>query len=120
MSDFPPSSIAEDSRFFDESMEDRTMKAETDGGYSYTRARNRRRPRKMFKTGFTNLSDSNKEALEQCYAQRQGAVSFTYSHPVSGVEHVVRFKDGQSPKWKYRGFGDNPRWDVADVMLVEV
>ena len=52
---FPPEGVREDSRFFKKSLKDNTVENKTEGGYAYTRPRSARPPRRVFKTGFSNL-----------------------------------------------------------------
>lgn len=121
MSEFPPDynakQIREDSAKFNFTFVDNTIRSETDGGYVFTRPRNTRPSLRIFNTGFTDMSQEQKNAIETfVISKRVGAVPFTYTDPTSGVEYTVRFK--APPRFTYSGVGGTHRWS-ADVQLEE-
>lgn len=119
MAYFPTLSKKEDSSYFTESREDPTIRSKMDGGYMVTRPRHTRTPRRLITTGFTDLPDSDKQALESFYIAVAGGSSiFTYIHPVSGEEIYVRFAAPFT--FSYAGVGEAKRWDVRDIKMEEV
>jgi len=123
MADFPPPLVQgkEDSQYFQEIGQNPAMAAETDGGYTITRPRFTRPPRRVFVTGFTELTDAEKQVLFDFWNAKKGSSEpFTYQHPVSGVVYTVRFKPGTELKAKYVGRGLMRLWTVADVQLEQV
>lgn len=121
MSDFPPDAmtVKEDSSKFSYELDDDTVRTEMDGGYEMTRPRTTRAPRREFTTGFTDISQSDKELLEAFYlARRAGADSFTYTDFTSQIEYTVRFKSKM--KFSYSGFGSARLWNVDNVQLRQV
>lgn len=121
MADFPPVALAgkEDSKFRTQSSDDPAMRNTTDGGYTITRARYTRAPRKTYTTGFTDLTETELAALEAFYdAQFGGSNSFTWEDPVTNVVHTVRFN--AAIKGIYTGRGGTHRFDVPEIQLKEV
>lgn len=119
MSYFPTLSKKENSAFFSETREDPTVRTKTDGGYMVSRPKHTRAPRRTISTGFSDLSNTDKETLEDFYdTMSGGAGSFTYIHPTSGVEIYVRF--AQPFTVTYAGVGEAQRWDVKDIKLEEI
>lgn len=122
MSDFPPAGMSEgqDSAYFSEQHMDNTVRAETEGGYTITRPRTTRPPKRIWTTGFTEIDQNDKKLLEDFYrAMRGGAMSFTWQHPVTGQVHVVRF-GAEGLNFRYVGAGGNHRWTVSGIKLEEV
>lgn len=113
-----PLATKQDSEQFGFEQEDTGMRTEMEGGYVLTRPRHLRNPRRTWKTGFTNLSDTDKATFESFYNTNGTFQSFTYSLPVSGTNVTVRFKS--PPKYDYKGFGATLRWNVTDIFLEEV
>jgi phage-related protein len=117
MADFPLAA-KQDSGKFGFEQEDVGMRSEMEGGYVITRPRHTRTPRRTWKTGFSDLSNTDKTTLET-FVNNQGTYkAFNYTLPVVGTIVNVRFKT--IPKYEYHGFGANLRWDVSDIMLEEV
>lgn len=117
MSDFPINPLKEDAQFFDEDIEDVTVRGEVEGGYVVTRPRHTRAPRWKFQTGFSDLSQVDKTSLINFINGKKGGQAFTWTHPTSGVEYTVRFEG--APDINYKGIGSNARWDVI-VKLEQV
>ena len=115
---FPPTGVKEDSALFDDSFEDKGLKSETDGGYVYSRPRHGRRARRMFSTGFTDISSEQKELVMQFALQHGTYLAFTYNIPDSAETVSVRFS--KLPKAVYIGVGGNHRYNIADIELTEV
>jgi len=116
---FPTLSKAEDSSFFKVEYEDPSMKVEMDGGYTLSRARHTRTPRRMFTTGFSYLTDAERATLETLYQNmRGGSSSFIWTNPVSLEEVTVRF-DG-AINFDYAGMGDTVLWHAPSIKLAEI
>lgn len=117
MADFPPAILLgeEDSKHFGEGRIDSTMRKESDGGYTHTRPRYTRAPRVTLKTGFTLITQAQKNALDAFWASRVGGQTFTYDHPTTGVEYTVRFKGRYSEN--YEGKGPTFLWTVSNIEL---
>lgn len=121
MADFPTVALAglEDSKHFGESQANPAKSAEVDGGYTVTRPRYTRLPRKTWETGFTDLTTVQKDSFETFWdTKKGGSDSFTYLNPADAQTYTVRFK-GQ-PKINYVGMAALRRWDITGVMLEQV
>lgn len=121
MADFPPVTMTakEDSKYRVDTQADPAMRHEVDGGYVVTRPRYTRAPRKTFKTGFTDVSQSDKAAFETFFASKKGGSdSFTWTDPVTNTTYTVRFF-GQ-PEYTYTGRGNYYRWDITNITLEQV
>lgn len=118
MAEFPPTTLKEDSKYHEVTYEDSVIRQSTEGGYQITRPRYTKAPSRVFKTGFTRISDQQKTDLENFYATKNyGASTFTYDIPTSGTTITVKF---QGPlKFKYVGIRNLKLWDVSDIMLRE-
>lgn len=108
----------QDSAHFSDEQEDPAIKSEMEGAYVVTRARHTRAPRRTFTTGFTEISNANKQALQAFYAQvRGGSVIFDYVDPVSAkhgapVTYAVRFASGPL-KWTVKSIGAKTFWSTT-------
>ena len=118
MSDFPPSGIIEDGKFLGVSQNDPVQSHSTDGGYKITRPRYTRLPRKVFTTGFTDLSQAQRVTLQSFYdSKRGGSDSFTWTDGTSGTEYTVRF--GSELIFKRAMPGSDHRWNTEQITLEE-
>lgn len=120
MSDFPTDlNNRINSATFKEDLEDQGMRKETEGGYTITRPRHTRTPRKTFTFGLTHVTDFDRVILDSFWASVYGTSdSFNFTHPVTAQVYVVRFV--QQYQIEYRGAGTNYRWDVTNIKLEEV
>lgn len=121
MADFPTTELAglEDSKHFTESSADPAKRYEMDGGYTITRPRYTRTPRKTWTTGFTDLTATQKDSFMAFWESKKGgADSFTYLNPADATTYTVRFKG--VAKIKYTGMGPLRRWDITDITLEQV
>lgn len=121
MSDFPPAGMIdkEDSQYFTVKHQDKSVRFETDGGYVVTRPRSTRRARRVYTTGFTDISDADMNLLRDFYESKHGGADiFTWTVPTSGTEIQVRFKGDLSEK--YTGAGGFHRWTLSQITLEEV
>lgn len=78
-------------RGFEESFEDAVLRSEYTAGYEITRARYTRLRRKF--RCIYRVSNSEKNSLDNFYTSTlsNGALSFTWTHPVSGDPLTVRY-----------------------------
>lgn len=114
-----PLADKQDSSKFSMSTEDTTLRSKMEGGYVYTRSKHTRAPRKTFKTGFTALTQENKEILEQfCLDVRGGVDIFNWTNPTDLKTYKVRFS--KPLDYKYAGYGTTFLWDVSSIELEEV
>lgn len=118
MANFPTLGNKEDSAKYGIEFENTGMRSEMEGGYVLTRPRHTRRPRRTWKTGFTDISDTEKQTIEDFYNTYGTHTAFNYTTPVGGETVNVRFKD--VPKFEWAGWPQNPRWNINDIMLEEV
>lgn len=121
MSDFPPAGMVakEDSRGFVIEQDDPAIKSGQEGGYSMSRARYTRTPRRTFTFKFTDISEADRQLLQTFWNTKMGgSVSFTWTIPTTLEEVTVRFEEPM--KYQYVGAGTNHRWDIGSVKLKEV
>lgn len=107
----------QDSSLFEESFVDEALKSPQEGGYIITRRRYTRGPLRRFKTGFSDLSNTEKDSLMTFYQTHTTVVIFQWTHPVSAVQYDVRFENPIAPR--YIGAGAFRFWQVTDISLVE-
>ena len=118
---FFPADLApkQDAKYFAEKMKDAAIRHEMDGGYTVTRARFTRAPRRTFTTGFSAISNADKSTLTVFYRQMKGgSEAFLWTHPISNEIINVRFVGDLEAK--YAGVGQTPLWDVTNIQLEEV
>lgn len=108
----------QDSQFFQIDLEDKTLKGEVEGGYTHARPRHTRKPRRTFKTGFTEITQAQMELLVSFYDDVGGYTKFNYTNPTTGVVHEVRFDKPFG--LKYKGIGATKLWNITDIVLKEV
>ena len=121
MADFPTTALAglEDSKHFTESSADPVKRYEVEGGYTVTRPRYTRTPRKTWTTGFTDLTTTEKNSFVSFWESKKGgSQSFTYLNPADNQTYTVRFKG--VPKIKYTGMAALRRWDITEITLEQV
>jgi hypothetical protein len=116
---FPPAGVKEDSKYFSVGKNDSTVESKTEGGYRYTRPRSARRPRKIIKTGFSNLNQAQETAVQEFFDKVGKHTMFTYLIPTTGQAITVRFT-GEPPTSKYMGVGGTHRFDITDIEMTEV
>lgn len=94
----------------------------SEGGWTVTRPRTTRRPRRVFMLGFTDLSAAKKTSLESLWENAKGGSEIItgFVRPGTATAVNVRFKIGAMPEFIYRGHGGNHRWDVSGVIFEEV
>lgn len=108
---FPTLSKEQDERYFSVSHEDPSLKSDIEGGYVVTRSRFTRTPRRTFSTGFTDISEADKTALEAYWDSKKGGSGIvSWTHPVTDVVIQTRFVSELD--FKYTGIGGFHRWTV--------
>lgn len=108
---FPALSKDQDSKFYTVSHENPAVRSKMEGGYVVSRARFTRTPRRMFTTGFTDISNADKAALETFWdTKKGGSVSMVWVDPVLSESIVVRFTKPLS--FNYTGLGGTHLWTV--------
>lgn len=117
MTAFPLSSKQDSSKYGFE-QEDVGIRSEMEGGYVLTRPRSTRNPRRTWKTGFTDLSNTDKQTFEAFIVAHGTYKAFDYTVPVEAITVNVRLRE--VPKYEYKGFGANLRWNINDIYLEEV
>jgi hypothetical protein len=105
----------EDSSYFKDSYLDGTIKYEVTGGLVVARRRFTRQPNRSIETGFSNMSQANKEIIDAYYSIVMQAGTFTYTHPTSAESLTVRFDDVLKPE--YMGAGTTFVWKMPSIKL---
>lgn len=114
-----PLASKQDSSYYSVTPEDSGMRSELEGGYVASRSRHTRVPRNTYTTGFTNLSNDDKNTLLAFWQANKGSSdSFSWTDPIEGSVVVVRFTKGFT--FKYTGIRSTHRWTVSDIELEEV
>lgn len=106
-----PSGRNMDSQKYAFSRADAGMRAEIEGGYVITRARFTRRPPLIFKIGFTNITEADKDALDTFTGDVGTFRSFNWTNIANGIEYRVRLKG--MPEFVQRGIGLTKLWDCS-------
>lgn len=103
-------------------LEDPSIDSQTEGGWRVSRPRYTRRPPRIFKLGFTDISDAEKNIIQGLFNDARGASEIIsgWTNPISNEVLNVRFKRQSVPQYRYRGHGNNHRWDVSGVEFEEV
>jgi len=119
--DYPTATLAglEDSKHFTEDSADPAARFEMEGGYTSTRPRYTRLPRKTWTTGFSDLTDAQKNSHTAFWdTYMGGSNSFIYLNPANATEYTVRFKG--KPKITYVGMASLRRWEITGIVLEQV
>lgn len=107
-----PSGAILDASKYEVSRADPAMRAEMDGGYVVTRARYTRKPRRLFKVGYTSITNADKTTLDNFYdAVSGGSLIFVWTDPSSNIVYSVRLKSPFS--FKHVGAGLTRIWDCS-------
>lgn len=105
-----PSGMVADSAKFSTDLADNAIRDETEGGYTITRARSTRMPRRSWKLGYTFSTNADKNTIEDFWKLTLGTSRiFNWTDPESLIVYQVRFKGTISSK--YVGKGPLHRWD---------
>lgn len=119
--DFPTTTLdgLEDSKHFTVAQADPAKSADVEGGYRITRPWYTRLPRKTWTTGFTDLTDTEKDSFTDFWDEQfGGSDSFIYLNPADAVNYTVRFKG--LPKIKYTGMAALRLWEISGIILEQV
>lgn len=109
----------QDSSKLSSEQEDVAERIDVEGGYTITRPKHSRNPRRTFTTGFTELTSAQKTELETFYQTvKGGSVAFDWTDPTTDTIYSVRFKE--SLKFSYVGHGETFRWDSETITLEQV
>jgi len=108
----------QDSKYLTIEYEDKAVKGEVEGGYTHTRPRHTRRPRRKFTTGFTEITQAEFNLLEAFYDQVGTYTKFDWTNPATGEVFVVRFD--KQLKAKYEGMGPTRLYTLTSIELQEV
>jgi phage-related protein len=122
MADFPIISKDFDASSYKESSENPAVASgDTEGGYVYTRPRHTRRPRKTFQFKFVDISETERETIQDFWdARRGGSGAFNWTHPITAVIYNVRFDPETELEFERSGYANNHRWDSSTIILKEV
>ncbi|MDT4825288.1 hypothetical protein FQZ97_585680 [compost metagenome] len=106
-------SIGVDSSTYTVEQENPALTFEIEGGYTVSRPRHTRRPRKTYAFSMVFLTDEDRVIIQDFWdLVRGGSDIFDWVDPATGNTVAVRFK-GQDPlPWKYTGSGLTKRWEV--------
>lgn len=115
---FPPTGVKEDSQYFEMTRKDVSLETKTDGGWVYSRPRHARPASRIFTTGFTEITDAQKNTIDNFFATNGKFIIFTYTHPISSEAISVRFST--IPKFKYVGAGGHHLWTITGIEMTEV
>lgn len=89
---FPTLSKKPDAKTYKESAEDQGMGSDMEGGYRITRPRHTRKPRRTFSFQYSDLSLTDKIALDDFIDLVKGTSdSFTWTRPYDAKVFTVRF-----------------------------
>lgn len=114
MADFPtlPSGAALDSSKFEVSYLDTAMRQEIEGGYTFTRPRTTRALRRLFRCGYTDITDADRQAIEtHMEGVRGGSLIFNWVSPQNLLVYQVRYKS--LPTFTYTGIGALQKWNCS-------
>lgn len=117
-----PAALAEiqDSKYFQIELEDKGIKGEVEGGYTHTRPRHTRKPRRTLKTGFTEITHEQKNLLMAFYDQVGTYTKFDYADPTEDGNVVYQVRFEKPFTLKYQGIGKTKLWTITDIVLKEL
>lgn len=120
--EFPTLSIGPDGESYKVSVPNPAKEPQdTDGGYTLTRPKYTRRPARSFKFMFKDLSQDDRDALENFWDRVKGSsVAFNWREPTNGKLYNVRFGKGQTLEFSRVGIGFNHRYETNEITLTEV
>lgn len=103
-----------DSAQYEVSLENVAMSHKTEGGYTYTRPRSLRSPRKTWKIAYRDLTDDHKAALEEFWGTvKGGSAIFDWLNHEDGETYQVRFASDQPLVFQYKGVHTHRRWNCS-------
>jgi phage-related protein len=99
---------------FNVSQENTALATNMEGGYVATRPRHTRRPRKTWTSGFTNLTEDQKNQIQAFFdSVYGGSVIFDWTNPADGSVVAVRFTTDTTLQFSYSGAGATRRYDTT-------
>lgn len=115
--DFPPALAArQDSSMYSRAQTDNTIKSSMESGKIHTRPRTTRPPKKIFTTGFTDITQAEILAFESFFDIVGTHQVFNWTDPTSIVTYEVRFGD-KPPPADYIGMGGTHRYVIGPMTL---
>jgi hypothetical protein len=113
MAAFPTLAVGKpDSRQYAESQENTALRTELEGGYTATRPKHTRTPRRYWKVAYQYMNNADKALLDAHWnTQRGGSLAFDWVNPQNGTTYTVRYKS--TIEWVYKGAGPTQRWDCS-------
>lgn len=118
MAVFPPPLLLgkEDSAKFSVKQEDIAHRTKMEGGAVYGRPKFTKKPRKIYTTGFTHITQSQLIELQAFWDDMSGTAGvFDWKNPTTDETIRVRFSKDFSAK--YVGVGNAKRWDISQIEL---
>lgn len=121
MTTYPANIRLLDAAAFTEEFEDVAMKsAEMEGGYSLSRPKFTRSPRRTWTFRYVEMRDADKLLLEDMWKAVKGRSNiFTWVHPISGASISCRFGD-MKMRFSRSGYGPINLWQSDTVIITEV
>lgn len=122
MADYPTLSRDFDSTSFQEESENTVIQpSNTEGGYTLTRPKHTRRPRRTFMFKHVDLTEAERVTLQNFWdTHKGGSLAFNWTHPVTLVVYNVRFDSQMRIRFSRTGYGTNHRYDTDTITLKEV
>lgn len=118
---FPENIKYLDAATFTEEYEDVAIKpGEMEGGYTLSRPRFTRAPRRTWTFKFVEMRDADKEALANHWKAVKGRSNmFQWRHPISGEIVQVRYGE-MTMRFSRTGFGPLNVWQSDVIVLNEI
>jgi phage-related protein len=122
VANYPTLSKDFDATSFEESSENTVIQpANTEGGYTLTRPKFTRRPRRTFMFKHVDLTETERVSLQNFWdTHKGGSLAFNWTHPVTATVYNVRFDPQMVMKFSRTGYGTNHRYDTDTITLKEV
>ena len=113
-----PVSEAESKDYFSQKRRKGQIKTKFENGKVQSRAKETS-SKWIFTVGYKGLVQSEYEALYVFFDANIGG-TFTWDHPITDVEHTVRFGNDELPEAKFIGWvGGEEAWDISGIILEE-
>jgi hypothetical protein len=105
----------EDSKLFSDVPLQNSLNFEVDGGLIASRKRFTRNNLRQIQTGYTFLTDADKEIFDQFCDDAGLADTIVYTHPTTAESLNVVFVE--PPTIVYSGVGESRYWDITSIKL---
>lgn len=121
MTDYPSDIKYLDAATFKQEMEDPAYEpAKMDGGYTLTRPRFTRSPRRTFSWRYVAMRDADRKKFEDFWKSVRGrSNAFNWRHPITGEVINVRFGEMKCI-FSRAGFGPVNIWDSETIVVEEI